>query len=265
MKKVAILLVLYLLIASCVVLLTALCGLIYLSISPTPTPTATPRPTVTRTATVTPSPSPLPTATPTRTPTRTATRTPTRTATRTPTRTSTPTLEPAPVLIAPEDGASLSGETITFRWDCHRKLGPDEHFDVRVWKQGAPHWGIAWTDQPWYEARGLGGGKYYWSIVLLRHTGARPDGTKEWEAVSRESEVRWFTYSPPAPEQFCGGSTYAYCSSDSDCIANGCCGEVCCSPEEVIYCFWCDWRDCYDAGKYGLACRCINGKCQWSK
>jgi eight-cysteine-cluster-containing protein len=269
MKRAAILLVPCLLMASCVVLLTALCGLAYLFIklTPTPTPTATPTAPVTRTPTVTPGPSLVPTAAsrPSAIRTPTTTPTPTPTATSTPTTTATPTPR-APVLITPEDGARLGGESISLRWDWHRELGPDEHFDVRVWKEGAPHRGIAWTEQPWHEVRGLGEGKYYWSIVVVRHTGTRPDGTKEWEAVSHESEVRWFAYSPPsASDGFCGDSSYAHCSSDSDCVADGCCMEACVSLEEVVLCFWCDWRDCYDAGKYGLACTCVNGECQWSK
>jgi len=106
----------------------------------------------------------------------------------------------APTLLSPGNGESLSGDTVTFRWQWARTLKPDEHFDVRVWPESGKPQGIAWTESttfgPW---RPEGSGKYYWSILVLRQTGTRADGTKEWEAVSPESEVRWFSYAGAGP------------------------------------------------------------------
>ena len=66
-------------------------------------------------------------------------------------------------------------------------------------------------------------------------------------------------------EEFCGWSTYGNCSSDSDCTAGGCSGQVCQSKYEEPVITTCEWRDCFDASKYGLKCRCIDGRCQWSE
>ncbi len=66
-------------------------------------------------------------------------------------------------------------------------------------------------------------------------------------------------------EDFCGWSTDGKCSSDSDCIMGGCSAQVCQSKYEESITTTCEWRDCFDAIKYGLKCRCIDGRCQWSE
>jgi eight-cysteine-cluster-containing protein len=66
-------------------------------------------------------------------------------------------------------------------------------------------------------------------------------------------------------EGFCGWSSYGKCSSDSDCILDGCSAQVCQSKYEEPVRTTCEWRDCYNAKMYGLKCRCIDGRCQWSK
>ncbi len=63
---------------------------------------------------------------------------------------------------------------------------------------------------------------------------------------------------------FCGWSTYATCSSDADCVAGGCSGQVCMGKGEDVV-TTCEWRDCYDAKKYGMVCGCFNGRCQWAQ
>lgn len=65
-------------------------------------------------------------------------------------------------------------------------------------------------------------------------------------------------------EGFCGSSTNGKCSSDSDCLAGGCSGQVCQSKNEESIITTCEWRDCYSAKKYDLKCKCIDTKCQWS-
>jgi hypothetical protein len=104
----------------------------------------------------------------------------------------------APVLEEPNQGADAGGEAPVLRWHWERPLAENEYFDVRVWQEGQPAQGIAWAKEAWYEMRGLAGGKYSWSIAVLLHTGTRADGTKEWQPISAESEVRWFFYSPPS-------------------------------------------------------------------
>jgi serine/threonine protein kinase len=117
--------------------------------------------------------------------------------------TSSPTVKPSatrtpvlrPVLVSPANGASLTGDVISLQWHWPHALGENEHFDVRVWREGQPHNGIAWTEVTKYEVRGQAGGKWYWSIAVIRQTGNNPNGTKVWIPLTEESEVRWFEYS----------------------------------------------------------------------
>ena len=62
---------------------------------------------------------------------------------------------------------------------------------------------------------------------------------------------------------FCGWSTYGKCNSDEDCVRAGCSKQVCQSKFEKNIITTCEWLDCYDASKYEVACKCINGECQW--
>ena len=63
-------------------------------------------------------------------------------------------------------------------------------------------------------------------------------------------------------EEFCGWSTEKFCESDSQCMRNGCSGEVCSGIYEAIA-TPCWWFDCFDWRKYDLTCGCHEGKCQW--
>lgn len=69
----------------------------------------------------------------------------------------------------------------------------------------------------------------------------------------------------PITENFCGSSSFGKCALDKDCVAGGCSGQTCQSANEGADFSICEWRDCYDAKKYNLKCRCIENKCQWSK
>lgn len=66
-------------------------------------------------------------------------------------------------------------------------------------------------------------------------------------------------------EKFCGWSTYGKCATDGDCQTGGCSGQVCESKLEEPITTTCQWKDCYNAKQYNLNCRCLEGKCQWSK
>ncbi|MEM7821311.1 MAG: eight-cysteine-cluster domain-containing protein [Candidatus Aenigmatarchaeota archaeon] len=65
-----------------------------------------------------------------------------------------------------------------------------------------------------------------------------------------------------ALEPFCGWSTYASCSKDSECKAGGCSSQVCEKIGEGTI-TTCEFKDCYVAEKYNLTCQCINNQCQW--
>ncbi len=64
---------------------------------------------------------------------------------------------------------------------------------------------------------------------------------------------------------FCGTSTHAACSADSDCAAGGCSNHVCYGKNEPPSATTCEWRECYDAEKYNVTCGCVAQKCAWAK
>ncbi|MET1125011.1 MAG: eight-cysteine-cluster domain-containing protein [Archaeoglobaceae archaeon] len=63
---------------------------------------------------------------------------------------------------------------------------------------------------------------------------------------------------------FCGWSTYGECSSDDDCVTDGCSGQICRSRFEEPVVSTCEWFDCHDAAKHGVGCGCVDGRCQWT-
>lgn len=145
-----------------------------------PTATATPVPPTATATSVPPTPTPRPQPTPTPTPKPTA----------------TPVGYPAPLLLEPANGAQFGGGQVWLRWRWDGQLGADEHFDVRVWQEGKPHYGVAWTEKPEHllNLDALGGGGYYWSVAVIRGR----DG--KWEKdLSPESEARSFYRSGGAP------------------------------------------------------------------
>lgn len=174
------------------------------SATSTSTPTATSLPTYTLTPTATSTSTPTATSPPTYTPTPTAistptatsppphTPTPTATSTLSPTTTSTPT-PMTPVLLEPTDGASIHG-ALTLMWSWEGQLGADEHFDVQVWKEGDPPYGIAWVQETIWKGALPSAGKYYWRIVVIRGK----DEKVEVE-LSPPSQTRTFTWSPAGP------------------------------------------------------------------
>ena len=65
-------------------------------------------------------------------------------------------------------------------------------------------------------------------------------------------------------EEFCGLSTYGNCLVDSDCVIGGCSAQVCQSKNEEPTVTTCEYKDCYNAEKYELKCKCLAQKCQWA-
>uniref|UniRef100_A0A7J2TKJ2 Eight-cysteine-cluster domain-containing protein n=1 Tax=Archaeoglobus fulgidus TaxID=2234 RepID=A0A7J2TKJ2_ARCFL len=61
---------------------------------------------------------------------------------------------------------------------------------------------------------------------------------------------------------FCGRSTFAYCERDEDCKIGGCSAQICMGAKEEIF-TTCEYRECYDYLKYGVACKCVRNMCQW--
>ena len=148
-----------------------------LTASPTlsPSAAATPQPNPTVSPTDTPTPRPTATLPPTAA-ARPVASEPTRPSIVTPVPTATPTpgiIYPAPVLIQPEDVSLLTQSTYStylFEWTWQGTLGADEWFDVRVWRPGTPHRGVAWTREQvyLYDLCLQGSGEYMWSVAVVR-------------------------------------------------------------------------------------------------
>ncbi len=66
-------------------------------------------------------------------------------------------------------------------------------------------------------------------------------------------------------EPFCGTSTYDSCETNSDCIDAGCSSQICQSKNAEQTFTTCEFRPCYEPNIYGVECKCIENKCQWSK
>lgn len=221
---------------------------------------AVPRSSATATATVselvalaeTETPASLPpTETPTLEPTNpppTATLEPTRApiATQAPRPTSPPATAtpkppsyPVPVPEQPQDSITFDGtETIELRWGWRGSLGQDEHYDVRVWREGGEHLGVAWSKEPFYHLNMLNleerllqpesRGTYYWSIAVIRGQGGQVQ-----KVLSSESATRAFDWVPPSSgggKKPPGGDTCDNCDCDSMCARGTCrsCCEACC-------------------------------------
>jgi putative membrane-bound dehydrogenase-like protein len=85
-----------------------------------------------------------------------------------------------PRLLSPEDNAVFSNPSeVSLAWEWVRSLEEGEHFDLRVWREGQPAYGITWTEQTsfalsdWLSQQEAG--EYFWTVAVI--TGA--DGTVE--------------------------------------------------------------------------------------
>lgn len=68
----------------------------------------------------------------------------------------------------------------------------------------------------------------------------------------------------PSPKQgFCGWATNGPCSNNSDCTIGGCSSQVCQSKSEEPVITTCEYKECYNASKYGMICGCTENTCQW--
>lgn len=100
----------------------------------------------------------------------------------------------APNLTAPDDGVSLDNVAAAkLSWTWTRPLAEDEVFDVRVWQEGQPAYGIAWTQDPTYDLTKWlldhQPGEYFWAIAVMKKNA---DGTSGTE-ISDVSATRHFT------------------------------------------------------------------------
>lgn len=187
-------------------------------VAPTPTPvpsTPTPAASPARTTTLTtpPATTPAPTTpTPSPTPKPTSTLEPTVTLTPTPARPTTPTYTltpapisaplPAPILRAPESGATFDSPSITLHWEWTKELAGDQWFVVSIHALGCdiPQWPQPWTEQ--VQARILQvfppdrGCNYAWKIVVAR---SDADGTLVEISEPSQEWNFWWVWPKKAP------------------------------------------------------------------
>jgi hypothetical protein len=197
-------------------------------ISVPPTESSSPEPTV---------PPPTATLEPTRTPA--ATQVPRPTA---PPATATPKPPsyPVPVPEQPQDSATFDGtETIELRWGWNGSLGADEYYDVRVWREGGDHLGVAWSKDPFYYLNMLNleerlskpdpRGTYHWGVAVIRGQGGQV-----LKVLSQESMTWSFDWVPPSSggggKKPPDGDNCEDCDCDSMCargICRSCCAACC--------------------------------------
>ena len=80
------------------------------------------------------------------------------------------------------------------RWSWDGELDKDEYFDVRFWKNGAPHYGVTWTKEGSHAVRGEPGITYFWAIAVIHGQ----DG-QMLEQLSPESRARRLFWPTPTP------------------------------------------------------------------
>jgi glucose/arabinose dehydrogenase len=101
--------------------------------------------------------------------------------------------ETAPALVAPPPDAVFEHPyNILLRWEWERPLRGDEVFDVRVWREGEPHYGVTWSPNSSFNAsdwlRYQQPGDFYWSVAVI--TGSEGQVDRE---ISSEAPARKFT------------------------------------------------------------------------
>ena len=157
----------------------------------TPRPLHSPSPTAVPTATtaVTPTTKAVPTATPN--PAALTATVQAAAATSTPQPVVAPaTLHPAPELLEPADVTHFAADgAVDLVWQYDIPLEPGESFDIRMWKEGEPAWGIARSTTTRYRLNGppKGSGEYTWLIVVVRDD---PNTGKVVETSHRSSTRR---------------------------------------------------------------------------
>jgi len=128
------------------------------------------------------------------TPTAAVTSAPTPTSeTGPPTATPAPTaatgpMHVAPQLVEPADVTHFAVDgNVDFIWSFGGQLRAGESFDLRVWRQGEPAWGIARTSATEYRLRGApnGPGEYSWQVVVVRDDDGQVVETSKRSAVRR--------------------------------------------------------------------------------
>ncbi len=91
----------------------------------------------------------------------------------------------------------------------------------------------------------------------------KPDCDGSW-AYDNEAKKCVFECEQKPKEGFCGSSTNAACSTNDDCAAAGCSGQICTAKSQGPVMTTCEYRECYNAAAYNLECSCVSNQCQWA-
>jgi glucose/arabinose dehydrogenase/cytochrome c553 len=100
----------------------------------------------------------------------------------------------APTLIQPANNAvfdNIAG--IKLQWAWHRPLAGDEVYDVRVWREGQPAYGITWSNENMLDMTawllGQTPGDFFWSIAVLK----KGENGQQAQDVSEAAPTQKFT------------------------------------------------------------------------
>lgn len=109
-----------------------------------------------------------------------------------------------PTLLSPVDGVSFANPaSVVLDWEWVRELGEGEFYDVRVWREGEPDYGITWASDDefalaeWLSQREPG--QFFWSVAVIK--GDPDSGTVE-AVLGNAPAARRFTVESnqlPAP------------------------------------------------------------------
>lgn len=109
-----------------------------------------------------------------------------------------------PQLVVPEDGAVFENPLdVNLSWNWIRALNEGEAYDVRIWREGAPHYGITWTQEntinlaQWLSAQQPG--DYFWSVAVVRGENGEVSESLSVEAAPRKFTVNSTIIPTPAP------------------------------------------------------------------
>ena len=85
--------------------------------------------------------------------------------------------EPPVTLLTPLPEAEWGGASHMLEWEWYRELKEDERFDVRVWREGEPAYGITWVKveylvlDNWLLSQG--DGRFNWTVAVVQVEGDR--------------------------------------------------------------------------------------------
>jgi putative membrane-bound dehydrogenase-like protein len=110
-----------------------------------------------------------------------------------------------PRLISPVDNASFNHPSeVVLAWEWVRGLEEGEHYDLRVWREGQPEFGITWTDETsfpleeWLSQQEAG--EFFWSVAVIRGSDGNVEATLGQAPAPHRFTVASNVIASPSPE-----------------------------------------------------------------